>query len=163
MTPTGIPDPGYYENTRQELLPLVDPSWMRVLDVGCGAGKLGAALKASAPGRQVHGVEIVEPMAEQARQVLDTVITGDIQTLSLPFSPSTFDCAIFADVLEHLVDPGVVLRNVRDVIRPGGAIVCSIPNIRHYTALQRLILHGWRYDDFGLFDRTHLRFFSLAS
>lgn len=154
---------GYYANTREDLIPLIDSRCKAILDVGCGMGRLGAALKALVPGREVHGVEMVKEAAAQARMVLDSVVVGDVQTLSLPFDPGTFDCIIFADVLEHLLDPASALRSVRPLLRPGGVIVCSIPNMRHYTAILRLLLNGWSYDEYGLFDRTHLRFFSLAS
>ncbi len=163
MTMSGSPGPGYYENTRPDLLPLIGPSHRRILDVGCGAGRFGAVLKSREPGREVHGVEVVEEAGRKARQVLDSVLIGDIQTMTLPFAPESFDCIIFADVLEHLLDPGAVLRKVRPLVRRDGIIVCSIPNMRHYTALMRLVREGWRYDDYGLFDRTHLRFFSLRT
>ncbi len=160
---TTVPGPGYYENTRADLIPMIEASRRRVLDVGCGAGRLGAALKALVPGREVHGVELVEEAARKARQLLDSVLIGDIQTMTLPFAPESFDCVVFADVLEHLVDPGAVLRKVRPLVRPDGIIVCSIPNMRHYTVLVRLITRGWQYDEYGLFDRTHLRFYSLRT
>ena len=60
---TNLPGPGYYENTRADLIPMIGASRRRILDVGCGAGKFGAALKALEPGREVHGVELVEEAA----------------------------------------------------------------------------------------------------
>lgn len=102
-------------------------------------------------------------MASAAREALDSVVSGDFQSMPLPFPEATFDCMIFADILEHLVDPAAALRRIRPLLGPNGVIVCSIPNIRHYTVFLQLALHGWEYRDFGLFDRTHLRFFSLTT
>ncbi len=159
----GITDSGYYENVRQEVAALVDNTRVCVLDVGCAKGALGEHLKRIVPGRKVFGVEYFKDVGQAARQKLDGVIIGDVQTIDLPFEPSTFDCIIFADVLEHLLDPASVLKKLRPLLKPDGVIICSIPNMRHYTVILRLLQRGWEYDNFGLFDRTHLRFFSLGS
>jgi 2-polyprenyl-3-methyl-5-hydroxy-6-metoxy-1,4-benzoquinol methylase len=158
-----MPEPDYYDNERSEVAALVPPAARMILDVGCGRGRLGQLLKALNPERQVHGVELDTNVASAARAVLDSVAAGDFQTMPLPFTDRTFDCVVFADVLEHLVDPASALRRIRPLLAPDGIIVCSIPNIRHYTVFLQLGLRGWEYRDFGLFDRTHLRFFSLRS
>ncbi len=156
-------DAGYYENERRDVARLVPGHARRILDVGCGSGKLGALLKADYPHRHVTGMEINTTVAAEAGSVLDAVVVGDIQHMSLPFPSGSFDCIIFADVLEHTVDPASILRTVRPLLAPEGIIVCSIPNMRHYTAILQLIRKGWEYTDYGLFDRTHLRFFSRRS
>jgi 2-polyprenyl-3-methyl-5-hydroxy-6-metoxy-1,4-benzoquinol methylase len=156
-------DTGYYNNERNEVAALVPDTAFTILDVGCGRGKLGALLKSRVARRRVVGLEIIPAVAAEARNVLDEVITGDLQQVDLPFHHATFDCVVFADVLEHMVDPTGALRKVRPLLRERGVIVCSIPNIRHYTTFIRLLMHGWEYTDFGIFDRTHLRFFSLRS
>ena len=158
-----MPEPGYYDNERPEVAALVPPAARTILDVGCGRGRLGQLLKTLNPERKVHGVELDTDVASAARTVLDSVVSGDFQTMSLPFAEGTFDCVVFADVLEHLIDPASALRRIRSLLAPDGVIVCSIPNIRHYTVFLQLGLRGWEYRDFGLFDRTHLRFFSLRS
>jgi 2-polyprenyl-3-methyl-5-hydroxy-6-metoxy-1,4-benzoquinol methylase len=156
-------DPGYYENERRDVARLVPERAQRILDVGCGSGKLGALLKTDHPHRHVTGMEMNTTVAAEAGSVLDAVVVGDIQHMSLPFPSGSFDCIIFADVLEHTVDPASILRTVRPLLAPEGIIVCSIPNMRHYTAILQLIRKGWEYTDYGLFDRTHLRFFSRRS
>ena len=157
----GTADPGYFFNERLDVAALVPRGALSILDTGCGAGRLGAHLKSILPGRRVAGIERDGAMATQARSVLDEVVTADLETLPPPFPPGTFDCIIFADILEHLIDPEALLRRFRPMLRPEGCIVCSIPNIRHYSALLKLLLRGWVYEEYGLFDRTHLRFFSL--
>lgn len=153
----------YYENERREVARLVPREAMRILDVGCGRGMLGRVLKEQVLGRHVTGIEAEPAIASDAGRLLDRVITGDIQTLDPSALTGDYDCIICADVLEHLLEPLLALRRLREHLAPSGLLVCSIPNIRHYTAVMRLVGSGWSYDDFGLFDRTHLRFFSRRS
>jgi 2-polyprenyl-3-methyl-5-hydroxy-6-metoxy-1,4-benzoquinol methylase len=152
-------DPGYYANTRPEVLALVPASARFVVDVGCGAGRLGQALKAARPGIQVRGVEPVASQADLARRVLDDVFLGSAED-PLPAHWPQPDCVIFADVLEHLVDPWSLVKRYRDVLRPGGACVASIPNVTNREVLIGLLKHRWDYAPYGLLDRTHLRFFT---
>lgn len=153
---------GYYENDRPEIAQIVPSSAKTILDVGCGKGKLGALLKQEVDGRKVYGIEYVPSVASEAERLLDGVLVGDLHTMAITFPNEYFDCMIFADILEHLVDPEAVLLKLKPHLKNDGVIICSIPNIRHYTAILKII-KGWEYDDYGLFDRTHLRFFSKQS
>lgn len=155
-------DMGYYENERPEIAQLIPSSANIILDVGCGKGKLGFSLKQQTRGRKVYGIEYLPAMASEAEKVLDGVLVGDLHTMSISFPVKFFDCMIFADVLEHVVDPAAILHKLRPHLKKDGIIICSIPNIRHYTAILKVI-RGWEYDQYGLFDRTHLRFFTLKS
>jgi 2-polyprenyl-3-methyl-5-hydroxy-6-metoxy-1,4-benzoquinol methylase len=155
--------PGYYDNERPEVFRFVDESAHVILDVGCGKGRLGANLKQAVPGRKVFGIEHNDRIAAEAKKVLDGVLVGDLQTMNIRFDPKMFDCIIFADILEHLVDPAAALRRLKPHLKPQGKVICSIPNMRHYTVILKLIRKGWEYEDWGLFDRTHLRFFSLRT
>ena len=155
-------NPEYYIE-REEIARLVPAEARSILDVGCGSGSTGALLKASRTDCRVSGIELDERAARIAQEVLDDVIVGDVQTMEIPFPHQSFDCLILADILEHTVDPVTVLKKVAQFLSPEGTLVVSLPNIRHYSAIQRLISRGWKYEDSGVFDRTHLRFFSLAS
>ena len=161
MAKVGV-DSGYYGNERREIARLVPLSALTILDVGCGKGMLGKLLKSSVNERKVYGVEYEPSIANEATKVLDGVLTGDVQTMTISFPMDYFDCLIFADILEHLLDPVAVLRKFKPHLKKNGVILCSIPNIRHYTTFLK-VLKGWEYDDYGLFDRTHLRFFSLKT
>jgi 2-polyprenyl-3-methyl-5-hydroxy-6-metoxy-1,4-benzoquinol methylase len=87
-----------------------------------------------------------------------------VEKVELPFERGHFDCILYGDVLEHLINPWQVLKEHRSFLRNGGAIICSIPNIRHYRVIRRLVFRGkWEYTDSGILDRTHLRFFTLGS
>lgn len=153
---------GYYENERPEIARMVPSSATTILDVGCGKGRLGASLKQEVHGRKVYGIEYLPSIASEAEKLLDGVLVGDLHTITITFPNEFFDCMIFADILEHLVDPRAVLLKLKPYLKKDGVILCSIPNIRHYTAILKII-KGWEYDDYGLFDRTHLRFFTLKT
>jgi 2-polyprenyl-3-methyl-5-hydroxy-6-metoxy-1,4-benzoquinol methylase len=154
---------GYYENERPEIFCLIDKESKVILDVGCGKGRLGANLKRDVAGRKVVGIEHNEHVADAAREVLDEVLVGDVQTMQLPFEHGMFDCMVFGDILEHLIEPEMVLHKLKIFLKSDGIIICSIPNMRHYTVFLKLFLRGWQYEEYGHFDRTHLRFFSLSS
>jgi SAM-dependent methyltransferase len=96
---------------------------------------------------------------------LDKVVQSDINTIQWTsvFSRGEFDCLIFADVLEHLYDPWERLRSACHHVRPGGTVIVSVPNIRHISALYRIFLRGqFPRNARGLFDGTHLRWFTLS-
>lgn len=150
----------YFENERPEIFELLNPDYLDILDVGCGKGRLGENLKKANPSRRVIGIEYNPDAAIEAQKVLDGVIIGDIQKISLPFEKETFDCIIFADILEHLIDPKAILIRVKPLLKQNGTIICSLPNMRHYTVILQLIMQGWEYQNDGPFDRTHIRFFS---
>jgi SAM-dependent methyltransferase len=148
----------YYVQARPEVAALVPPSCRRVLDVGCGAGRLGRLLKERR--HHVTGVELVPEEADEARRWLDAVVTADAEA-GLPFAPGSFDAVIFADLLEHLVNPWRVLREAAALLAPGGVVVASVPNVQNLDVLRRLMRGRWDYRERGILDRGHLRFFTL--
>ncbi len=148
----------YYDHDRPEVRALVPADAREVLDVGCGAGALGAALRTERPGVRVRGIE-PSTHAELAASNLDDAVRGQAEG-GIPGGWPRPDCIIFADVLEHLVDPWTVLRQYRKEINPGGSLVVSLPNIRHGSVLFPLLGGQFDYADAGVLDRTHLRFFT---
>lgn len=152
----------YYLYSRPEVRALVPKSARRVLDIGCGAGALGAELKKDL-GCEVWGVEFQEDVAEQARARLDTVFSGDVFRLRDKIPAGGFDTVILADVLEHVIDGDGLLGIVKEALAPGGRLVLSLPNISHWSIVVGLMQGQWEYTDEGLLDRTHLRFFTPAS
>ncbi len=153
----------YFEFDRPELRALVPAGARRVLDVGCGAGALGAALRAER-GIEVVGVELDPGAAARAAERLDRVVEADLEAIvELPFEPGAFDAIVFGDVLEHLHDPHRLLRSLRPWLADDGALVCSIPNVGHWSVVLPLLVEDrWRYEDAGLLDRTHVHFFTLG-
>lgn len=155
----------YYSHERSDLLGLL-PAGARlekVLDVGCGCGATGQYLKNHLQARQVVGIEMNPDMAQQAQAILDQVIIGDVQQIDLPFDSSYFDCIICADVLEHLYDPGAVLNKIKIHLKDTGYLLLSVPNVQHWSIILQLLVGKWQYQQQGILDSTHLRFFTRTS
>jgi predicted TPR repeat methyltransferase len=154
-----------YENPRPEVAALVPPGARRILDLGCSSGALGASLRAR--GAEVVGVEAEPSYAAEAAERLDRVVLADLSELAarptLEAELGRFDCLIAADVLEHLVDPWSVLKAYCALLDPGCRAIVSLPNVRHWETFWQLGRHGrWPRRSEGIFDRTHLRWFTLA-
>jgi len=150
-----------YENPRPEVAALVPRDARRILDLGCASGALGAALKAR-QGAEVVGIEVDAAYAADAQARLDRVLNADVETLA-PDGLGSFDCLIAADVLEHLRDPWAVLARFAALLQPGGAAVVCLPNVRHWETFWQVGVRGtWPRRATGIFDATHLRWFTLA-
>ena len=130
-----------------------------VLDVGCATGYVAEALVAQ--GCRVSGVEYDAEAAETARPHLKQLVVGDITQLDFveAFGLASFDDLLFADVLEHVTEPEKVLRAALPLLRPGGSVVISVPNVTHGSVRLALLQGRWRYTETGLLDVTHVRFF----
>ena len=86
----------------------------------------------------------------------------NVENLDPAEIPERFDYIIMGDVIEHLLDPWTAVRNMRELLVPGGSIIASIPNVAHITNLYNMLSGSWTYEDMGLLDRTHLRFFTKS-
>ena len=163
VTPTRSPvAPVYYSSTREDLLTLVPANARRVLDVGCGAGQLGRGLKEQCA-REVVGIELDRSAAQIAAGVLDRVICTAVESIPVKELDPPYDCIIFGDVLEHLVDPWATLSRLATILTSDGSIVASLPNVAHWSVIAGLLKGRWEYQDRGVLDRTHLRFFTRRS
>ena len=138
------------------------PDGARVLDVGCAEGYLARALVER--GCSVVGVEYDRRAAEVAREVCPQVVVGDVEDPKVRAQvDGPFDRVLFGDVLEHVRDPAAVLRWAARLLAPDGRAVVSLPNIAHWSARRQLLRGRFPQEDHGLFDRTHLRFFTRAT
>jgi 2-polyprenyl-3-methyl-5-hydroxy-6-metoxy-1,4-benzoquinol methylase len=159
----GMRDRVYGQTINVWLLELFAPG-PRVLDIGCGTGAWGPLLR-SRGAAEIVGVEIAPEAASAAREVYDRILTTPSEELDLQQLGGTFDTIIAADVIEHLVDPFDELQRWGDWVSPGGELVISTPNLRHFRVLRDLVARG-RFDYVdggGVMDRTHLRWFTEAS
>jgi len=152
-------DRSYFEHARPELLAMVPDSARRILDIGCGAGRLGQAIKLR-QGAEVVGIERNQEAAQLARERLDRVLVGDVERLEPDFAPGTFDVIVCGDILEHLRDPDRFLRRAREWLGTDGRVVASIPNVRHHSVVRSLLEGNWTYESAGLLDQDHVRFFT---
>lgn len=146
----------------RDLLALMPKGARHVVEVGCMHGALAASYRTANPGTRYTGIDIDAEYAAAAATHCDTALAGDIET----FEPQAFevlfpsDCWVFGDCLEHLRDPWALVRRIRERIAPEGCLVACIPNGQHWSVQMRLATGLFRYEDSGLLDRTHVRWFT---
>jgi 2-polyprenyl-3-methyl-5-hydroxy-6-metoxy-1,4-benzoquinol methylase len=151
----------YFGNVRLEVLPLLPFFSERIFEVGCGCGDTLAFLKSSRKCQWVGGIELFHDAAEIAKGKIDLLIEGNIESCAMPFEEKYFDVILCLDVLEHLVDPWSAVNNLHRFLKPGGVLICSIPNVKNMSVLVPLLFRGhWEYSAKGILDKTHLRFFT---
>lgn len=157
-----MPQTPVHEAHNPDLLALMPAGSRAVIEVGCGSGALAREFKALNPKCDYLGVDIAEDYAVLAKRHCDAVLTMNIDQATEPFFDRQRhrDCWVFGDCLEHLNDPWRVLELIRWVIPDSGCIAACIPNSQHWSLQARLALGEWRYEEAGLLDRTHLRFFT---
>lgn len=154
---------GYFDHVREEMLFYLPDSPSTILDVGCGSGSFGNRLKETT-GAEIWGIEYVKEEAKRTEQVLDKVFAGPCEDHIVNLPDQYFDVIYFNDVLEHLVDPYLVLRQMKPKLSKEGVVISSIPNMRYYKNFFKIVFgKDWEYEDQGIMDRTHLRFFTGKS
>ena len=161
--PAPSAQPGYYTFVRREIQPLLPKRARHVLEVGCGQGSTLAWLKSAGIAARTTGIELDPVAAAAARTHADRLIEGDAESAIDALPVGGFDLVLCLDVLEHLVDPWRAMQRLARVLEPGGRAIVSVPNVRHYSVSLPLVWSGrWQYEEAGILDRTHLRFFSRA-
>lgn len=133
-----------------------------VLDVGCAAGVLSRRMKLN--GCNVVGIEFDIKSAKKAQNYCEDIIIGNVESLELEKKyENYFDSIVFADVLEHLIDPLVVLQRFKDYLKDDGYIIISVSNVANWRMRMKLLFGNFDYEDRGLLDYSHLRFFTLKT
>jgi 2-polyprenyl-3-methyl-5-hydroxy-6-metoxy-1,4-benzoquinol methylase len=153
---------GYFSAARTDLLQMLPRGGgLRLLELGAGDGATLRAAKALGLASWVAGIDIVAPpAAAEGQPGIDLFLHGNVETLDPASLPGGLDAVLCADVLEHLVEPWRVVSLVAGLLKPGGVLLSSIPNVRNHRALRAIVLQGdFRYQPAGLLDRSHLRFF----
>jgi SAM-dependent methyltransferase len=134
----------------------------RILELGCADGFISRHL--TERGCQVTGVEIDSEAAERAKKWCDEVLNQDLNDPGwLQQVGADFDTILCGDVLEHLVEPEVVLRNLHRLLAPGGRVIICLPNIAHIRIRLMLLSGRFQYESAGIMDVTHLRFYTYES
>ena len=127
----------------------------RVLDVGGGEGYLSAAL-------HERGFDVT---CLAAPGTLSDDIPSGVRTIEMDLDLDlrdlgAFDFIVCGDVIEHVRNPDRLLGWLRGMLAPGGRLVASLPNSGHFYFRANVLLGRFPRDDRGLFDRTHLQFFT---
>jgi 2-polyprenyl-3-methyl-5-hydroxy-6-metoxy-1,4-benzoquinol methylase len=145
-----------------DVLALIPSAARRIVEVGCMHGALAAAHRAVQPDTHYFGIDIDADYAAAAAVHCSQTMAANIETMDDAAFQSLFpsDCWIFADCLEHLRDPWRVLARVRQQISPAGSLLVCMPNAQHWSLQWRMVSGQFRYEDSGLLDRTHLRWFT---
>lgn len=156
-------NPVYSTIIRQDIVNLIEnpkTQALTVLEIGCACGATLLKIKDGYSEAKLYGIELNEKAALSAKLFAE-VIAADVETTVLPYPEEYFDYIILADVLEHLANPWRALENIKAYLKPGGQILASIPNIMHFSVLRKLLQGYWSYEEAGILDKTHLRFFTL--
>jgi 2-polyprenyl-3-methyl-5-hydroxy-6-metoxy-1,4-benzoquinol methylase len=155
--------PDYFSNIRKDLINLIDANAkdLKILEVGAAYGETLYYLKQNGIAAEAVGVDIFEDVKnKQNYKPLDRFIFGDIEKIELPEYNQYFDLILLPDVLEHLFEPKSVLQALKKYLKEDGKIIVSMPNIRYYSALYKIVFKGdFKYEESGIFDYTHVRFY----
>lgn len=150
----------YYDNKRAELSFLIPVNVKTVLEVGCGNG----GFRENFSEVQYDAIEMNEDAAEIARGKLNNVAVGTFENTINFFPDHGYDLVVCNDVIEHIADTENFLKIIRKKLNKNGAIIGSIPNIRHISNLVNLVIKmDWKYTESGILDKTHVRFFTEKS
>ncbi len=152
---------GYYGFKRPEMAFFLPAEYHKVLEIGCGEGEFTGHLK---PEAEVWGIEPEPRAAAAAGRKMKRVLVGNYEDVHREIPEDYFDLVIANDVIEHMPDHDAFFVSIKRRMIPGGRLVASIPNVRHWSILRELVWKkDWRYTDAGILDKTHLRIFTGRS
>lgn len=165
----------YYNLTREDVVRFLGKYLEKsgkklenVLEIGCSGGGTGAMIKERFGVPFYAGVELMQEAANEAKTQIDWVCCDNIEDMiseqrldELP--QKKYDAILYLDVLEHLYNPWKVVEESAKLLAPGGILIGSIPNAGNLYVLWKLMRDQFEYDEEGLLDRTHLRFFTLQT
>ncbi len=158
------PDEGRYftfqsrpPETVSAILDWIQPG-SALVDVGCGSGSFLSFVK-NLKGCVVTGVESDPYRAGQAQQQGLSIIHGSVDDMPRD-QLGAYDIVTLLDVIEHIANPGRFLDSCRQLLRPNGLMIISVPNVAHWTVRLRLLRGFFEYAPVGIMDATHLRWFT---
>jgi 2-polyprenyl-3-methyl-5-hydroxy-6-metoxy-1,4-benzoquinol methylase len=151
-----------YQNAGNTLLlQQVIPGLRIALDVGCGCGDNARHLISRFPGLEVIGITASPEEAQIAQRYIKEIHIANLDSSDLTFlEKCSFDLVVLSHVLEHLKEPTDLVRRLTSQLKPGGQMLIAVPNILQFKNRLRLLLGRFEYEDTGIMDRTHLRFFT---
>ena len=148
------------ENKFRQIASFIDAG-SHVFDMGCGEGQLAPVL--TGKGCRVDGMDINIRRMTASRSHYKNLYEGNIETFAFDQHAHQYDVVVLADVLEHLQAPEKVLETSRALLKDKGKVLISLPNVAYYSNRMCLLFGRWEYQDEGILDRTHLRFFTLCT
>lgn len=137
----------------------------QVLEIGCGPGSITKILK-DQNGCKVTGLELDPEAIEKVTPYCTQVFQADLNSSDWPnllANSGKFDAIVAADVLEHLYDPWNTLKRMVPLLKPDGYLVISLPHVGHSAVMSCLFNGNFQYSNWGLLDKTHIRFFCLKN
>lgn len=154
-----------YIGLRPDILKYLEGKNKIVLDVGCATGSNGRVLLEKGIAAEVYGIEYDEEMAKEAAKMNTEIFQGNLNHKTFLKKVSSgcpmFDYIIFGDILEHLYEPKYTLLQLTRNLKPNGKIIISLPNIAHIETFIQIYIKGtWPKNPRGIFDKTHLRWFT---
>lgn len=163
----------YYGLTRQDVVAFMGRylkksgrSLEKVVEIGCSSGGTGKLIKEQFGTKYYAGLELMKDAVAVAKTNIDWAEQGNVEEMidagemgKIPQQP--YDAVLYLDVLEHLYNPWKVVEASKELLKPGGLIVGSIPNAGNLYVLWKIMRDQFEYDEDGLLDRTHIRFFTL--
>jgi 2-polyprenyl-3-methyl-5-hydroxy-6-metoxy-1,4-benzoquinol methylase len=154
----------YFANVRKPLLDLIPKENLagNILEIGAGSGDTLLYAKQNGYAKEIYAIELMNlPNSNQQSEEFKQFIIGNIENLDFDFEDEMFDVIIMGDVLEHLVDPWSIVKKLKKYLKTNGVCIASIANVRNLKTFRNIFLRGsFRYEDIGIFDKTHLRFFT---
>jgi len=143
---------------------LVPPEAIDVLDIGCGAGATGILIKQLNNEIRIHGITINAKEAEKAAAVYEKVFIADLEREDLgKILPTRYDAIICSHILEHLKAPDEFIASISELLNPAGVLIVALPNIAHWKSRIKILFGKFDYEETGVMDDTHIRFFTYHS
>jgi SAM-dependent methyltransferase len=153
--------PEYFNNVRSELVPFIQDDAFKVLEIGCGSGNFINNFRNHV---EYWGIEPNKKASNIAKRKAFKILNDIYENIHHRLPNSYFDLIICNDVIEHMQDHDFFFNSIKEKLASTGFIIGSVPNVRFYMNLIKLLIYkDWRYEDEGILDRTHLRFFTMKS
>jgi 2-polyprenyl-3-methyl-5-hydroxy-6-metoxy-1,4-benzoquinol methylase len=154
----------YFKSEREELMTFLPENFNTILDIGCSEGDFLMAIKDKFPKTEAWGLDPFADPLEETKLKLKKFIKSNIEDAIPDLPEQYFDIIFMNDVIEHLVNPEDVLLKIKSKLSPNGFLITSIPNIRYIRNLKHMLWNkDFEYEDFGIRDKTHLRFYTQKS
>ena len=156
------PDKIYINDGNEDVLKLITRPGSMILDVGCGSGTLAKIL--SFNHQIVDGISISAKECASAREYMNNIYLHDLEKGLPPgILPLQYDYVICSHILEHIVYPEKLLRDIHKVLKPGGSLVVALPNIMHYKSRVKLLAGNFDYEEAGIWDNTHVKWYTFET